>query len=173
MDAITEILKYTLPLIIVGGSVLLVIRMFFQQEWNKTAGLQIAETARTTLPLRLQACERIILFLERSEPLHLVSRLLNPQAPARELHRDCIASVREEFEHNFTQQLYISNKAWEAVKVAKESVVHLINKTYGELPAKADAGELARRILQLENTEATRNIGIAISEVKKEIQELF
>jgi len=110
MEAITEILKYTLPLIIVGGSVLLVIRMFFKQEWNKTAGLQIAETARTTLPLRLQACERIILFLERSEPSHLVSRLLNPQAPARELHRDCIASVREEFEHNFTQQLYISNK---------------------------------------------------------------
>jgi len=173
MEAITEILEDSLPLVILGGSVLLVIRMFFRQEWNRTAGFQFAETARTTLPLRMQASERIILFLERSEPSHLVSRLLNPQAPARELHRDCIASVREEFEHNFTQQLYISNQAWEAVKLAKESVIQLINKTYGELPPKADAGELARRILQLENTEAARNIGIAISEVKKEIQELF
>lgn len=173
MEAITEILKYTLPLVIVGGIVVLVIRMFFNRELDKTASLQNAETARTILPLRLQACERIILFLERSEPSHLISRLLNPQAPARELHLGCIASVREEFEHNLTQQLYISNKAWQAVKVAKESVVHLINKTYGELPEKTGAGELARRILQMENSEAARNIGIAISEVKKEIQELF
>jgi hypothetical protein len=173
MEAITEILKYTMPLLIVGGSVLLVIRMFFNRELKHAARLRTTETAGTTLPLRLQACERIILFLERSEPSHLVSRLLNPQASARELRQECIASVREEFEHNFTQQLYISDKAWEAVKVAKESVIHLVNIAYGEMAEKAIAGELAQRILQMENKEASRNIAIAISEVKKNVQELF
>lgn len=173
MEAITEILKITLPTLIIGGIVLVVIRMFFNLEWNKTKTLLIAERTKTTLPLRLQACERIILFLERSEPSHLVSRLLHPQASARELHRDCLASVREEFEHNFTQQLYISGKAWEAVKVAKESVVHLINKAYGELPEKAGAGDLALKIIQLQNTDASRNIGIAINEVKKDVAGLF
>lgn len=173
MEAITEILKYTLPLVIVGGAVLIVIRMFFSQEWNKSAALQIAETAKTMIPLRLQACERIILFLERSAPSQVVSRLFNLQTSARELHRDIVTSIREEFEHNFTQQLYISDKVWESVKIAKESAIHLINKVYGELPENADAGDFARKILQLENTEVAMNIGKAISEVKKEIQELF
>lgn len=173
MEAFTEILKSTLPALIIGGVVLLVIRMFFDLERNKTRSLQITERTKTILPLRLQACERLILFLERSDPSQVVSRLLNPQISARELHRDCLASLREEFEHNFTQQLYISNGAWEAVKLAKESVAHLLSKSYGELPGNATAGDFARKIIETENSIAIRNIGIAINEVKKDIQGLF
>lgn len=173
MVEITEILKYTLPLLIIGGAVLLVIHMFFRQERVRLALSQKAETMKTILPLRLQAYERIILFLERSEPSQVILRLLDPQASARDLHRECIVSIREEFEHNFTQQLYISPKAWEALKVAKESVIHLINKSYEELSERAGANELAMKILEKDNLEAMRQNGIAISQIKKEVQDLF
>ncbi|MBE0639245.1 MAG: hypothetical protein IH598_12060 [Bacteroidales bacterium] len=173
MDVFIEILPYTLPLLIVSGTVLIVIRLFFKQEKDRSVSLQKAEALKTILPLRLQAYERIILFLERTEPSQVISRLLPHHITARELQHEGILSIRQEFEHNFTQQLYISENAWEAVKLAKESAIHLINKSFADLKENATAGDMAMHILQQENSVASKNIEMAIRQIKVEVQDLF
>lgn len=173
MYELNEILKFTLPILIVIGGIFAVIILFFRLAEKRLAEQRKLKASKTTLNLRLQAYERLTLFLERIEPYQLLARYSDPRMPAKDLHRNIIVGIKDEFDHNISQQLYISGEAWTLVKTARESVVHVFNKAADGLPENASAKDLAAKVLGKDNTGAEENLNIAISRLKKEVQELF
>jgi hypothetical protein len=121
------------------------------------------------LPVRLQAYERLVLFLERISPASLVMRCMDEARNARQLQSVLLRNIREEFEHNNSQQLYVSAGAWSMVKTAREEVVQLINRAASELKDEAVADELARLIVIKKATM----IDEALNKLKSEVAELF
>jgi hypothetical protein len=141
---------------------------------NQPSGHTIqGEEQKIILPLRLQAYERIILFLERISPNNMIMRLNKPEMSSFQLQSALIKTIREEFEYNLSQQLYISLKGWELVKNAKEETIKLINVASGKIPETASAGELVKIIFDLALEKNRLPVDVAIDEIKKEIQKIF
>ena len=102
-----------------------------------------------SIPLRLQAYERLVLLTERIALPQLISRLNQPGISAAEMKLLLIESIKSEFEYNSTQQLYVSQLAWDAVRNLKEQEILLINQVSATLPANAGAADLNRKILDV------------------------
>ncbi len=168
-----EILKYTIPALIVFLTAYLLIRMFLRNEDRKRSFQISVGQKDNTLPLRLQACERLILFLERISPDSLVMRMSRTNLTIAQFQNELISSVRTEFEHNLAQQTYISSEAWEKVKAAKNSIIKLISESMVELNPQSNGLELGKKILEnaieLQHSPTLE----AIEYLKKEVRQLF
>lgn len=102
----------------------------------------------TTRPLQLQAYERLVMLAERIAIPNLVSRLNVPGASAKEIHILLLESVKQEYEYNATQQIYVSPVAWSAVRNLKEQNMLLINQVAATLPPESSGIDLNRRLLE-------------------------
>jgi hypothetical protein len=158
---------------LVLGAVLIIIRYWFSLKKKPSGHTVQGEEQKILLPLRLQAYERIILFLERISPNNLIMRMNKPEMSSVQLQSALVKVIREEFEYNLSQQLYISLKAWELVKNAKEETIKLINIASGKIPETASSGELVKAILDLSLETERLPVNDAIDEIKKEIQLIF
>jgi hypothetical protein len=127
----------------------------------------------TILPLRLQAYERFVLFLERIHPSNLVMRLNSADLSALQLQSLLVRTIREEFEYNLSQQLYISNNSWEQIKNAKEETIAMINHASSGLPENATSSDLVKGIFEGAVTRGKLPVETALEEVKSELQRLF
>ncbi|WP_160715663.1 hypothetical protein [Chitinophaga solisilvae] len=101
------------------------------------------------LPLQLQAYERMALYVDRITPQSLIGRIYQPGLTAVDMQIAMVQSIKSEFEHNITQQIYISSMAWEAVKTLKEQTISVINQVAVQLPPDAPAMELNKQILEV------------------------
>ena len=91
------------------------------------------QALKIIMPLKVQAYERFLLYLERVQLPQLVKRVYVPGMEKGTFHLQLLQNVREEFEHNLAQQLYVANSTWNAVVNAKEELVNQINTTFGQL----------------------------------------
>jgi len=103
----------------------------------------------STRQLQLQAYERLILLTDRIALPNLVSRLNEPGMNAREMQSLLTMSIRQEFEHNITQQIYVTAEAWDAVRNFKEQNLLIINQVSSFLPPEASGSDLNRHLLDL------------------------
>lgn len=133
---------------------------------------QASDTVKIMLPLRLQAYERLVLFLERIHPSNLVMRLNAPELSAVRLQALLLKTIREEFEYNLSQQLYVSAQAWELVKNAKEEMVLLINCAATNLDEKAASAELVKTIFELMVEKGKLPVENALEMIRKEVNTL-
>ena len=124
---VVEILKITLPALLVFLAGYLAIERLLREEANRRKVELTVNSKKITTPIRLQAYERIVLFLERISPESLLVRVNQPGLSVQKFQSALLASIRSEWEHNLSQQIYISPKAWGLVKNAKDNVVKLIN----------------------------------------------
>lgn len=108
------------------------------------------EGFKTMLPLRIQASERLVLFLERLQPQLLVARYLPESLMAADMAPFMLKGIREEFDYNLSQQLFISDTSWQLTKAAKEEIIQLIYLSLSQLPAEADKNSLAGLMLEAE-----------------------
>ena len=131
------------------------------------------QNSRTVLPIRLQAYERIVLFLERISLESLLVRTNTPGMSAAELHSMLLNTIRSEFEHNLSQQIYMSQQAWEVVKNARSNSIKIINTEFEQTPQTATGLEFSKhlldRMMELEK-EPTKT---AIEYIKNEIARLM
>jgi hypothetical protein len=102
-----------------------------------------------SIPLRLQAYERLVLLAERIALPQLISRLNQPGLNAAEMKVMLVEQIKSEFEYNSTQQLYVSQLAWDAIRNLKEQEIMLINQVFSTLPSTAVAADLNRKILEV------------------------
>jgi hypothetical protein len=168
MDFFFEILKYILPAAIAIAGVYLVIHRFFQQETRKMDLDRQQALRRETFPVRMQAYERVVLLLERISLNQLILRVSKPGLIAVQFQALLIHTIREEFDHNLSQQVYISSKAWELVKTAREEMIRLINTAAGKLPKESPSADLAGQILELYASLEDDPVSRAIEFVKQE-----
>lgn len=184
MNNILEILKYTIPAIIVFLTAYFIISNFLKNETEKVINNNLneqkknllnirQENQKITTPIRLQAYERIVLLLERISPNNIILRAYEPNMTVFEFQRELINTIHQEFDHNLSQQLYISIKGWELVNNAKEELISLINKSAEKTGEEKNGSELSARILQAYFENFPTSINLAINFLKEEIQMIF
>ena len=145
MNEILEILKYVLPSLVVLGTAYCMLKLFFENENRKRmADIKMAGS-NVIAPIRLQAYERLALFLERISPESLIMRVHKPEFSALQLQTMLILNIRDEFEHNLSQQVYVSSQAWELLRSAKEDMIKLVNTAATKLNGNATALELSQK----------------------------
>jgi hypothetical protein len=168
---IIELLSYTLPAIITGGVAYLLFNLYFKDQQHTRRWLNHKETQKQALPLRLQAYERIALFLERINPSKLLIRVTPISENKNDYADYIIATIDQEFEHNMTQQIYVSSSCWGYVLTAKNATIQMIRKaaTSEEI---ATANELRELILkQLFDKDTPSNAALAY--IKDEVSQLW
>lgn len=152
------------------------IKKFVENEQKKTIleiqKIQESEVRKVVTPIQLQAYERLVLFLERMTPNNLVLRCYQAGMTTQLLKDVMIQNIRDEFEHNLSQQLYISSQAWAYIKNAKEDMINIINSIQAKegesLTPTAFAGTLFELLAGKES-----QIELAQDFLKEEIQKKF
>jgi hypothetical protein len=150
MDEIWYLLRYAIPSVVVFITAYFFLKEFFRNEQSRRHMDMMADRMRISLPLRLQAYERLVLFLERISPNSLVMRVHRQGLSVRELQRELIMSIRDEYAHNLTQQVYVSPQAWELVVKAYEEMIAQINALAATTDPKADSKVYVQKILEAE-----------------------
>lgn len=164
-------------LFVAGTGIICVAFYLLKPYFNNKEKLQLLELKRSastqTLPLRLQAYERMVLLVDRINPSNMLLRLNTSGYSAAELHSLLITEVRNEFQHNITQQIYVSPRAWEVVKRVKNDTLNLVNQAAQAQPEEARGIDLGRAVLghlsQLENDP----YDIALNLIRADMDELL
>lgn len=130
------------------------------------------ETQKSALPVRLQAYERISMFLERITPDRLLVRV-NANGMNVQQYRNLLSNtIRTEFEHNLSQQIYMSEEAWRLVVTAKSATVGIINNTANEIDPTVDGIELSKKLLnkvmEMDSFPTKKALGYLKAEVKRD-----
>lgn len=125
------------------------------------------------LPHRVEAYQRAVLLMERIHPNSLVMRLHNPGLPAMAMQSKLLESIREEYEHNIAQQLFIKPQTWELVQRSKEETIKIINLAGSQMTATSIGMDLASKIFELVAEIGVMPTEIAVQALKKDLQELF
>ncbi len=144
---------------------------------DKQDQLQVLELKKSisnqTLPLRLQAYERMVLLIERVNPANMLIRLKAGDYTAAELHALIVNEVRNEYQHNITQQIYVSLRAWGVVRQLKNDTLSIVSNAVKALPENASGMDLGKIILahlsQLENDP----YDVAIGLVRKDLDNIL
>lgn len=173
MEVFLEILKFALPSIFLLLLAYLMLSNFMDNEENRRLYFLKKETQKSALPIRLQAYERITLFLERISPNSLLVRVPAKGLKVRDYQQLLVQQVRSEFEYNLSQQIYVSEEAWRMVVHAKSATVGIINKIAGELDPNSDGVELGKSILNYSMEMETFPTKKALNFLKSEVQRDF
>jgi len=170
---ILEILKYTLPSVVVFLTAYFILKQQIDKELVKEerddAKERRAQTNETLLPIKFQAYERLTMFMERIHPHQLILRNSKPGLNSMQFQAILIKSIRDEFEHNLSQQLYVSEKSWTKVLNAKEECIKQINYASSKLNSDSNATELGSLIIQLYSQLSPSPIQDAIKQLKSDI----
>ena len=143
---IIEIFAYTIPSLITGGVAYFLFDSYFKDQQNTRRWLLQKDNRKYTLPLRLQAYERMTLFMERINPSQLLVRITPISDDKNEYANYVIAQVEQEFEHNLAQQIYISDECWSIITTAKNATIQMI-RLASKSEKVADANQLREMIL--------------------------
>ena len=173
VDTFLEILKILLPSVVVFLTCFFTVKNFLEASTKRRlAEIRLANQNVVT-PMRLQAYERLAIFLERINPNTLITRVHKSGMSARLLQSELTKMIRAEFEHNLSQQIYMSNHAWEMVKTAKEEITKLVNVAASKLPDTATGVELSQVILQISQQIDKMPTQVALEYLKKEVGQVF
>ena len=168
-----EILKIVLPALIVFLTAWFLLRdMVENSQKRREFEFRIKNSSRIT-PVRLQAYERLALLLERISPQSLLIRISPHELSAADYHQQLLSHIRQEFEHNFSQQIYVSPMLWETIRGARENLIGIINKSSEEIDNSAPALLLSKKIIENYIGEENQPIVIAMNDLKREIGKLF
>ena len=171
---VLDILKYTIPSLITFLTAYTVLKLFLAGEKEQHELEVRAAHYKDALPIRLQAFERLTIFLERISPTSLFQRVNKPGMNALDLQKALIANIRLEFEHNLSQQIYVSAETWVMIVQVKEELVGIINKVGSDMPDNATGKDLGRAILEyFINTDSLMPTQKALDSLKTEVKKIY
>ena len=173
-NLIAEIIKFSIPAIVVFLTSFFLLKAYLNNDYKKR-DLEFREKSQSViLPLRLQAYERMSLFLERISPNNLIHRVRKADMNAHDLHISLLNSIRLEYEHNLSQQIYINIETWEMIKSVKEEVITLINSAAKVIPPDAAGSDLSKSIYEiLIKTEQALPTQKALNHLKMEVMKIY
>jgi hypothetical protein len=168
-----DILKY----FIAGIGVVSATYYIIKPHLERSDKIQLLEFKRSlnsqTLPLRLQAYERLVLFIERVNPASMLIRLNASAYSASELHTMVVSEIREEYQHNVTQQIYVSAQAWGVMRRVKDDTLAIITNSIKALPEGATGMDLSRTVLMHLSKLEDNPYDIALAMIRKDLEDLF
>jgi len=171
IERIIELFSYTIPSLITG----LIAYYFFKEHTKNEDGrrrfLLKKDMQVKALPLRLQAYERMTIFLERITPSKILLRI-SPKSSNKESYELLlIQTIEQEFEHNLSQQIYVSDKCWSIIVTAKNATIQLIRKA--SLLEKTNSADKLREVILTEMMERRSPSDAALSFIKDEVSDLW
>jgi hypothetical protein len=173
METFLEILKYILPSLVVFITAYYILKVYLDSRLKNETLEMRRKDQEIILPLRLQAYERMILFLERISPVQVVFRVKRPEMSPAQMQHAIIQSIREEYEHNIAQQIYISSESWNLVRNAREEIVRLVNTAFISMTENSTSNELAQKIVEDWGKLEKNPAQVAVDQLKKEVARFF
>ncbi len=159
-----------LPTVVTGAVAFYFFRLHTRNEEGRRRFLLHKDSQKNTLPIRLQAYERMALFLERISMTNLVVRVA-PKSPDKSDYENLlIRTIENEFEHNLSQQIYMTDECWNVIKAAKNATIQAIRKS---AMSEAESADKLREDLLSDTMDKSSPSATALSYVKKEIGELW
>lgn len=173
MELIADLLKILIPASVVLYGMFLVVQVFIAKQAEEQKLTMQNQDRQHTLPLQLQAYERLILFLERITPNQLLVRVQPRSMQAADFLPHLLTEIREEYNHNLAQQLYVSHENWVKLTQAKDNTVALIQQAATEVAPDAPAIELSKKVMEKTLSNESNIVIEAIIALKEEAQKLF
>ncbi len=168
-----EILKYCIPALCVLLATWLVMHKFYKSE-NEKRLWELKRLAQKEIsPLRMRAYERLALLLERTEPEHLLMDLNLTEMTPLQLQAHLMHSIRQEYDHNLSQQIYVSDEVWNHIENAKSQTVAFINSIAQQIPANSTALDYAKTLITAYHTNGETPNEIALQALKNEARGLL
>jgi RNase H-fold protein (predicted Holliday junction resolvase) len=162
-----EILAYTLPSLITGGVAYYLFNSYFKDQEKKRRWVLQKENQKEALPLRLQAYERMALFLERINPSNLLIRVTPYSSDKNQYENLIIEHINQEYEHNLTQQIYLTDECWTIILTAKNTTIQNIRKT--NMSEKVDSANKLREVILSDLLDTQSPSTLALSFLKNEV----
>lgn len=169
-DQIFQLFAYLLPSVVTGAIAYYFFKMHTNNEEGRRRYLLHKDTQTSTLPIRLQAYERMALFLERISIPSLVVRVAPKSADKDAYEKLLLKNIENEFDHNLSQQIYLSDDCWNIIKAAKSATVQMIRKA---AMSETDSADKLREDVLTETMDKQNPSATALAYVKKEISGLW
>lgn len=174
MEMFFELLKYTIPGIVVFITAYYLLKLYLDDRLRYEMSKQRNETLKITLPLRLQAYERLTLLCDRVSVPNTLLRIRMPGMTVGDLRGALMLAISQEFDHNTSQQLYVSDTLWQIISFAKNDTLNLVVQTAEDLDPKADSGLLVNALLEeLDKKEGATVLQKALVAIRTEAGQLF
>lgn len=165
-----NVISFLVPAAIVFGVTYFLLNKFMEEQ-RKMKLLELKkEQMKEMTPVKLQAYERLTLFLDRISPDNLVVRLSKSGQSAHQLRHELVQTIIGEYNHNISQQIYVSDDAWHMIRAIKEQTIGVVESCYKECDESESGPGLGKKILTKLMQENTMHTQKAIELLKKEIQ---
>lgn len=165
-----EILNMILPAILVLLTAYLLIDRLLRNEEKRRKFELYRDGTKIITPIRLRAYERLILVLERTTPATLIVSVAKPGMTNMELQTLLLANIRQEFAHNLSQQIYVSDDVWNYMRSAQESLLKLVNTCAAKCDPNGSATTLAEGIIHVYGSSEQTPSEIAMEKLKMEVR---
>ncbi|GAB3889144.1 DUF7935 family protein [Spirosoma agri] len=173
MELLSDFLKLIIPAGLVLYGMYVTVKLLLEREAERHRFDVKNRYTETVVPVRLQAYERMVLFLERISPNNLLLRLGGTATTSLEFQQRLLQEIRDEYNHNLSQQVYMSQAVWDKVQTAMNDVMTLINQASGDTQPDAPALDLSKRIFERIIQKDRLPTTDALKSVKEEIQAMF
>jgi hypothetical protein len=170
METLLEIIKITMPALIVFLTIYVLMKYHYNKIYTLESMKLKKESTKTTLPLRLQAYERLALFCERIAPENLLIRFRTKAMTGKELENILILAIKQEFDHNLTQQIYVSESLWNIIEMCKNQIIETISIA-GNAKNANDPNEFSEIVLKA--IDEKNPVEMALIAIRKEVEIYF
>lgn len=168
---VLQLLFYLLPALLVAAIAFYFFNLHTRNEEQRRRFLLHRENQKNALPIRLQAYERMVLFLERIAPGNLLIRV-KPLNEAKEDYASLlIKNIEQEYEHNLAQQVYISAECWNVIKASKNATINNLRKTLAKEGIETAADYRQNILTSLLEQQSPSETGLAY--IKKEVKNIW
>lgn len=173
MNIVLQIILIVVPAGLVFGTAYFMMNKQIEKD-SRVANIELKrDRQKSILPMRVDAYQRLVLLMERISPNSIVMRLHNPALPAKMFQTELLKAIREEFEHNVAQQIFVSHQVWEMVVNAKEETIKIINIAGNQVDLTSTANELSTKIFEITAEFKKLPTEIVAQALKGELQKLF
>jgi len=171
IDKIIELIFSIAPALVVGAIAYYFFKQHIENENSRRRFLLQKDLQKETFPLRLQAYERMALFLERISPSKLLTRTNPTSSNKTNYEALLIATIEQEFEHNLSQQIYVSDQCWSITQAAKNATIQLIRKA--TMQDSTDTANKLREVVLTELMDKPAPSSAALAFIKEEVSEMW
>jgi hypothetical protein len=168
-----EVLKYGIPALCVLLATWLVMHKFYQSEAEKRLWELKRLSQKDISPLRMRAYERLALLLERTTPEHMLVELNLAEMTLLQVQAHLMHTIRQEFDHNLSQQVYVSNELWDLINNAKQQTIAFVNSIAQQMPAGSNAFDYAKMLITAYRTNGDTPNDTALQALRNEARSLL
>lgn len=168
LEVILEIIKVTVPALIVFATVYFLFKTYTENLLRQQAMETKQDNKGMSFPLRMQAYERLALFCERISLGNIILRVRDEKMTAADLKVALMVAIQQEYEHNISQQVYVSENLWKIINFAKNDTINVINIVSQSVNADASSLEMSHAIFKYLNEVKETSLDTARSAISQE-----